>query len=348
MDTLVPEYLRLRSSSAISTREQELSDEKEFLTMDKNIAQMKPEESTIKRLAFIRYLLHKAVEETHLTEPQCYAALLTFHDAIELFLQLIAETLNIKKRNWTFMEYWEVISKKTGEPLSHSGTLSRLNSSRVSLKHKGIMPSKEVLEEYKHASISFLTENTPRFYRFRLSEASMVSLVPSETVRDHLKKAEDLANSESTLEGLAMINVAFQTLLNEHHKTIVSTLGIEQRSRWRDEIINSKFELPRDSKRSGLFGAHQKFQDEMVSLRDAVVDLRDEVRFLRIGLDVHRYSRFRDIVPVVHWTQEGKMNTVLSRPQNPKNLPTRENYDFCVNFVVDTALRLQKITASNP
>jgi hypothetical protein len=44
------------------------------------------EESIVRRLAFIKYLYAVAIEQSKRPEPLCSASILTFHDAIELFL----------------------------------------------------------------------------------------------------------------------------------------------------------------------------------------------------------------------------------------------------------------------
>jgi len=51
----------------------------------------------IKRLAFIKYLYKLAVDQSRRPEPLCSASILTFHDAVELFLQLASEHLDVGK-----------------------------------------------------------------------------------------------------------------------------------------------------------------------------------------------------------------------------------------------------------
>ena len=49
------------------------------------------EESTSRRLAFIRYLYTQAFEQADQPEPFCAASVLSFRDAIEMFLGLACE-----------------------------------------------------------------------------------------------------------------------------------------------------------------------------------------------------------------------------------------------------------------
>jgi hypothetical protein len=43
------------------------------------------------RLAFIKHVLASALSQAALPEPFCSNAILSLHDAVELFLQMIAE-----------------------------------------------------------------------------------------------------------------------------------------------------------------------------------------------------------------------------------------------------------------
>jgi hypothetical protein len=44
-----------------------------------------------RRLVFVRYLYELGVEQSHKPEPFAAVAVLTFHDACEMFLQIAAE-----------------------------------------------------------------------------------------------------------------------------------------------------------------------------------------------------------------------------------------------------------------
>ncbi len=64
-------------------------------------------ESSMRRLAFIRYLYGDAVRQSQLPEPMCAASVLTFHDAAELFLVLACEHKDVGNTNLKFAAYWE-------------------------------------------------------------------------------------------------------------------------------------------------------------------------------------------------------------------------------------------------
>lgn len=76
------------------------------------------EEEVIRRLVFIRYLYNLGVEQSKKAEPYSWTSVLTFHDAVELFLVLSAEYLGISENNLKelkFSRYWEIINPKLKE-----------------------------------------------------------------------------------------------------------------------------------------------------------------------------------------------------------------------------------------
>jgi hypothetical protein len=87
--------------------------------------------STIKRLAFAKYLYSLAVQQSKAPEFMSAASLLMFHDSIELFLQISVEHLNTSKSDVTFMGYWDLLSKKLSiSVFPQKESMRRLNKAR--------------------------------------------------------------------------------------------------------------------------------------------------------------------------------------------------------------------------
>jgi len=61
-----------------------------------------------KRLSFVRYLYEVGVYQSRRPEPLCYSAILTLHDAVELFMDLAALHLDMTKEPRQFMGYWDI------------------------------------------------------------------------------------------------------------------------------------------------------------------------------------------------------------------------------------------------
>ena len=78
----------------------------------------------LERLAFIRYLFKLGIQHAQDPGPQSSVAILLFHDAVELFLELASQTLHAKPAEH-FMKYFSQLDEKL-----HPGIL------KSSLNHK--------------------------------------------------------------------------------------------------------------------------------------------------------------------------------------------------------------------
>jgi len=149
----------------------------------------------VRRLAFIKYLYQVAVEQSQRLEPLCSTSILTFHDAIELFLQLASEYLDVGKGRPSFMEYWEILASTSKLPegvLIQKESMRRLNKARVALNHHGILPSKLGIEAFRASVTNFFEENTPLIFDIKFSEISLIELVRYEKIT--LKKLHNYWN----------------------------------------------------------------------------------------------------------------------------------------------------------
>ncbi len=67
----------------------------------------------LRRLSYVKYLFQVAIDQSNKPEPLGSFSILTFHDSVEMFLQLSAEYLGAKRTNdIRFIKYWEVINAK--------------------------------------------------------------------------------------------------------------------------------------------------------------------------------------------------------------------------------------------
>ena len=66
----------------------------------------------MKRLVFIKYLYTQGLTQSKQSPPLSSASVLSFHDAVELFLHLTLEHVGASKKDPSFMEYWDLINDK--------------------------------------------------------------------------------------------------------------------------------------------------------------------------------------------------------------------------------------------
>ena len=80
----------------------------------------------------------------------------------------------------------------------------------------------------------------------------------------------------------------------------------------------------------------KRFEESIGDLNEAVKVLQERMRLLSLGLDYRRYVTFRQLTPEV-WHVLAKPSRQIDEPPNI----TIEQLQFCIGFVIDTALQLQ-------
>jgi hypothetical protein len=298
-------------------------------------------ESTIQRLAFIKYLYNIAVGQSHQPEPLAAASILMFHDSIELFLQLACEHLDAEtKTNTSFIEYWEILKPKMPNGgLTQKESMKRLNKSRVALKHHGILPTKIDIEAFRASAINFFEDNTSLVFGTRINEISMINLIVYESVKTSLKKAEEYKEKGDLSEALVEIAIAFKQLINAYEASKRSQFGHSPFFFGEDMTFESSFHMGLNSYNSlegGPF-THHHFADFVDKVRDSIQAMREAIKILSLGLDYRRYTKFQLLTPYVIQTMDGKYHCQAKRREKP----SIEEYEFCYNFVIDSAIRLQ-------
>lgn len=289
-----------------------------------------------KRLAFIKYLYGIGQEQAKKSEPMCWAAILTFHDAVELFLQLVAEYVKLNERikDIRFMEYWALLEpclKTMGKPeLTQKISMERLNKARVDFKHYGNPPSKNTITgDFLVNTQNFFEENALAVFAHKFDDVSLLELVNCKDAKNELKKAEISMNANKFEEALNAVAKAFVKLIDDY----------EQRKT--DKWGNSPFNLGKNV----TFYERDKFGRDMEKFIDATESsleaLSEAVKIIGFGIDYKRYAKFKTLTPYVYHYVGGDYDVGDLDEEISKNL-TRDDVSFCIDFVIESALALQE------
>jgi hypothetical protein len=286
-----------------------------------------------RRLAFIKYLLRTGTEQAKQPEPLCNISILTFHDAVELFLQLTSEHLNVGKSGIEFMEYFDHIDKALSPrtlPLRES--MRRLSQARKTLKHGGTLVSKQAIEEFAVLTNRFLEESTLLIFDVKLDSVSLVDFVDLESTRNELRKALEALEAGDIPTGLVHCAQGFDNLLDHN----VGRLGFSPDAVGNLAFISGFFAVPHGNDPQAH--ALERFADRV---SDALKSIREALWVIVIGLDYMDFLRFRSLTPIVIRHQEGSGRVHWRRK---KEEYTPDDVRHCVDFVVESALRLQRLT----
>ncbi len=288
-------------------------------------------ETTMQRLAFIRYLYQIAVEQSRQPEPLGAASLLTFHDSIELFLQLASEFVNVGKQKPDFMDYFDMLEPKLPSGgLAQKEAMRRLNKSRVALKHHGTLPSRLDYEAFRASATSFFTENASLVFGIEFDNISLTYLIQNTKVRSLLDEATTLIEQGTTGEALNKIAFAFAHLIDDY-------MASKEERRHRKLFFSKEpfFNTPRIDPRN------RALDDFVKNVIASIEALQAGMQVLSLGLDYQRYVQFRLLTPYVFRTYGDINYQVPPMKYTEDTLPSIERCRFCYDFVVASAIHLQ-------
>jgi len=179
-------------------------------------------EIVLRRLSIVKHLHKLADQQSHLPETIAYSSVLTFHDAIDLFNQLVAEyqgktdadkrvVTGGKRTNLFMMEYFDLIPTLTLKP-----SVKKINDRRNSLKHNGQIPAKIDINESRVIANLFFEQNTPIIFGLGYDQVSLLELISNIKVKSFLSEAEKFLLQNETLKCIKEVAKAFYMLQQQH------------------------------------------------------------------------------------------------------------------------------------
>jgi hypothetical protein len=307
----------------------------------------------VNRLAFIRLLYLQGIEQARHPEPLNFTSLLTFHDAVELFLLLAVDHLGAtpKRRDPNFLDYWQILRRTetfpAGVELSGQPGMDRLNRYRNALKHAGAWPGREAVEDALASTASFFENNTPVAFGVAFDAIDMADVVPQHDARARLKAAAGAETAGDRKEAMAQLAEAFAEMFRPYAG---SRFGVEAygfgphvrglggRSVGMGVAMTTIGQALRSVQTGGLQQAGKKVDDSLDQLNYVVATIQRGMRVMAVGLDYARYNRFDQLTPTVF--NSGEHREVQAEFDYA---PNREEYEYCVQFVIDAALRLAEL-----
>jgi len=294
----------------------------------------------MQRLAFIKAVYTTAVSQSQAPEPLNSMAVLSFHDAVELFLQLSAEYLNANTDQLKFMEYWDVLSKRIqGDSLQQKESMRRLNKSRVTLKHHGTLPSKLDIESFRASATSFFEDNTPLIFNESFSNISLVELISPVEAKDFLREAQALIGQKKYTEALDQIALSFDVLLRDYEKSKKAPFYSSPFT-FGDDLSFIDFDFPVREKEG-----FDELRSYMKRITDTLVEMQNGMKIMALGINYRRYGRFKYYMPSVSRAESGRYQIIRNQRQNSFSY---EEVQYCFDFVIQSALLLREFDYKAP
>jgi len=228
-----------------------------------------PSQEPLTRLSLVRHLLLQAKQQLSGAGPSRCIALLHLHDALEMFLDTAAEALGIPGPQREFKNYWSSFAAAS-QPvaLSIHRHMEKLNRARVALKHHGIRPADDQLEEYVILTQAFADDACVKCFGIELADASMFGLIKDDQVRELLTLAQAELQTGNLTE--AFVNAA---------KGLSCGFSVG----WRSRLSN----------RFSVFSLQTASSDRLTrAISDIIADVEREISLLSLGIDLRNYENF--------------------------------------------------------
>lgn len=288
-------------------------------------------EIIIRRLATIKYLYNIGVQQSMQVETIAGFSILAFHDCTEMFLLLIAENKG-KRALPHFMDYWDDY-----RDLTLKESMRALKDRRVNIKHKGQFPSKSDIEMSRITMTEFLEQNTPLQFGIDFKDISISNLVSYDNVRRYIDIAELNYNEGKLYDCMVNSKIAFMELLSTYESSKRGKYSVDSLLNIGDEIGEDYQKLVGSGNSSGARWFEQ--------VTNTTNKIREVLKVTALGIDYKKYMYFETIVPKVNvwWREEGKNYEALPQEYyERKNILRSIDGRFCIDFVIDSALKLQE------
>ena len=289
----------------------------------------------LNRLAKIKYLYNIGMEQSKQVGAFAGFSILSFHDSAEMFLLLVVEDKgdprpkNKQADKISFMGYWNLF-----EDLTLKESMNNLKERRKNIKHKGLFPSKSDIEESCITITQFFKENVRVQFGLEFDEISLADLIEYHKIKDYIRKAEELLSQNKTYECLLYARIGFEELLDTYES---------DKRQWRDSIFCVGKKVGTDYRRLVTSDKEgRKWFEEVTMTSNAI---RDILKISALGIDYRKYALFDFITPRVFETccigDEKYAKEGLEHFELTKSIK-QEDCRFCIDFVVDCALKLQE------
>jgi hypothetical protein len=299
-------------------------------------------EIIVQRLSIIKHLYKTGVEQARLPEVIAFTSILTFHDALDMFLQLVAQKQGITKRGKIFlMGYFDII-----HDLQHKASINKINLRRNSIKHNGQIPANIEIQESQTITYLFLEEHTRKIFNIEFEAISLVDLISYDAVRKSLQIAQTFIDKKNRKGAVINIAIAFFQLLSidksvkinskrflHDHNYQISHLLLPRLAPVIAKISNRQGEIEAEKFDKSLKRTLDKFNENFKRLEDTL-------KILFLGIDYRKWTEFRMITPWVNF--DGQEYQVYGVEEE---LLTDSSIKFLQDFVLESALKMQQLQA---
>ncbi|MFD4524230.1 hypothetical protein ACFWP7_09970 [Streptomyces sp. NPDC058470] len=283
-------------------------------------------------------------------QPLAATSVLSFHDAVELYLVLAGEHLQVNlPTQISFSQYWEKLTPglPPNTQLPSKKAMERMNKLRVNLKHHGSVPSTTDITQVRADVLTFFTDATPLVFGGDFTRIDMIDLVNRQETVMFLQYAQTCVDKGDLLQAMAGLAIAFDELIDHYTEAGEGTyrppFQFGQRLRnYRDESrrISGDRGVKKLSDLSAFVGFVKDISVQLASLTKVTQDIRRAMQVTGLGIDYTRHAQFEVVTPEILNYIDGHAEFLVE--EGHKAL-TADDYHFARLFVIESALQAARV-----
>ena len=280
-------------------------------------------EILLKRLSIVKLLYKQGVEQSKQSEATSFFSILSFHDCVDMFLNIAAEHINVPKKanqKLYLRDYLTLIPNIIGD-----ASMLKLNDRRNNIKHNSVIPGRIEIEASRVNVTDFLIDNTPIIFGFRFEDISLFELVAFSETKNHLISSQSAIDKAENQKAIEEVTIGFYKLIYSYKNSKIN---------WR-RGQQFEFITPIHFRDTQSSRALAKINENLISINMAL-------EIIALGLDYRKYSKFQILTPIATKMQNGEYVLEMFGERNWN----KENCQFLIDFVVECALKLQEFDFS--
>ncbi|WP_331733172.1 hypothetical protein OG948_60335 (plasmid) [Embleya sp. NBC_00888] len=296
----------------------------------------------MRRLAFVRFLVDQGVDQARLPQPLAATSVLSFHDAVELFLVLVGEHLQANLPTQIhFADYWGKLQPylPQGSHLPGKKAMERMNKIRVNHKHHGSIPSQTDIEQVRADVGTFLSDATTLVFDADFFAVDMAALVTRPKTAALLARAEERVEAGEMVEAFVDLAYAFDEMVSYYGRRYYDMFELPGPLHLGPTVrpIGRRW-LPRLSNGDGPPSVEEMAHARSLTRGlEALAAVQRSVQVLAAGIPYDQYARFRVLTPDIVY-HDGELSARITEFQRDRS---HDDYLFCRQFVVMAALQLR-------
>ena len=283
----------------------------------------------VQRLVLPKYLFEEAQLVMQRSDLYAHAlATSLLQDAVETYLRLVVDVLqlDVGARDH-FDKLLDAVAKRVPAVAGYRSTLGKLNSARVAFKHHGLsMPSEMDAKNFAANVRDLFEEATHDLLGVDFRSVSLIDAIPHRRTKNWLWRAQralDESRIDDALQGAAK---AFAVYL-AHSRSTEARMSQTQHG--------TLFGF-----RTSLAWLHvdERHPSLVEGMTRWLTSIEDRVDLMARGVDTIRHEKFARLTPNVTFSMAGTMRLT----GNAQSKPSADEARFCIQFVTDATLALQR------